>query len=370
MSDEIPKNIGDTAVSVQDAPEDELTLGQVFRTVREQMDLTLENVFQDTRIPVIHLEAIENDFFEDLPSEGTLRGFIVNYSKFLNLNHEDMIEMLSSGDTRQEELLPASFGSPQKRGLFQDLQGGKIIVGLAIFAFVVLVAAVAIWWFGTNQGERSNGSSGNANLQTEESQPTTVNSSEIDESNAIEIPELSSPQLPSTTQEFVADLPESEDSEILNESEDLPMEEDAEGLGSEEPVELFDDSSVDEPSAPSLATEETEGTITLDDVGSPILENDEVPDSEEAETAVVEEEGFDLEFRFNEISWVQVIDGEETVLVNGVQEAGSTLNLDGQAPFDIRLGKASGVKLLYRGEEVALAQYTRRDNTAEFTLQP
>lgn len=373
MNEEVRKQADDTPSSAQEETKTRLTVGQRLRAEREKMQVTWEDVYQDTRIPIVHLEALEDDKFEDLPSEGVVKGFIRNYSKFLKLDPDELIEQLTETDPRNEELTPVSFGkSIKKGGFFRDMQGSAIILGLAVFAFVILIAAVAIWWFGTNQGEQLRDSG-------EVSQSVSTEDVDQDDPTTIDVPSpvppqpsdpIDEPTIGSTTdgaESLSLDSTSTEEEAV----EDFEEDADSEGVGDfEEGGELFST-----PNNPTATTFPLNTAGDMDEATSQESEDAAQLDSTQSEgssteDSSAEEESHDLEFTFDDISWVQVSDGTGTVLVNGVQEAETTLNLDGEAPFDIRIGKATAVKLLYRGEEVALGQYTQRNNTAIFTLQP
>ena len=363
MNDEVKKEVDDNLSDRQQEAQSQFTLGQRLKAEREKMEATWEDVYQDTRIPVAYLEALENDDFENMPSEGVLKGFVRNYSKFLKLDPDEIIEELSETDPLKEELIPVSFGKSINRGFFRDMQGGAIIMGLAIFALGILITAGAIWWFGTSQGERPSNETAGPNGQIEEAQPTL---SEDVDSDTMATTEFETPNSP----ESADPIDEPPLGSITDQQATSPLDSPIPSLEQGEVTEegeLFNDPTRVDPSIFPLTDNESDSPE--DDISQGLEDANQSDSQQDAELAT-EEVSHDLEFTFEVISWVQVTDGIGDVLVNGVQEADTELNLDGEAPFDIRLGQASGVKLLYRGEEVELGQYTRQNNTAVFTLQP
>ena len=54
---------------------------------------------------------------------------------------------------------------------------------------------------------------------------------------------------------------------------------------------------------------------------------------------------------------MRIEDATGKVLALGIKSAGSSLQLSGQAPYSLTLGKASAVQLSYDGESVDLSQY-------------
>jgi cytoskeleton protein RodZ len=68
-------------------------------------------------------------------------------------------------------------------------------------------------------------------------------------------------------------------------------------------------------------------------------------------------------------TWVEIADATGNQLELDLIRAGSSREYDGQAPFDIKIGRASAVLLNMDGTAVDLGPYTR-GNVARITLQP
>jgi TonB family protein len=67
----------------------ELTVGEKLAALRMAKDLTLENVFNGTKIKIVHLKAIESGDATALPAVPFTAGFIKAYAQFLDLDPED-----------------------------------------------------------------------------------------------------------------------------------------------------------------------------------------------------------------------------------------------------------------------------------------
>ena len=68
------------------------TIGQQLKSKREGERLTLEKVFEATRIRIQYLQALETDDLSVLPSPVQARGYLRNYAEFLGLDFEQMLE--------------------------------------------------------------------------------------------------------------------------------------------------------------------------------------------------------------------------------------------------------------------------------------
>ena len=66
-----------------------------------------------------------------------------------------------------------------------------------------------------------------------------------------------------------------------------------------------------------------------------------------------------IHLTFSGESWVEVRQGNGTLVYSGVNRTGGEQWVDGQPPFDLVVGNARVVKLTYRGAEVNLEPYTK-----------
>ena len=67
-------------------------------------------------------------------------------------------------------------------------------------------------------------------------------------------------------------------------------------------------------------------------------------------------------------SWIEVVDSRGHVLLSRLVRSGETVELDGVAPLKARIGNASGTVLVFRGQALELAPFTR-DNLARLELK-
>jgi cytoskeleton protein RodZ len=74
-----------------------------------------------------------------------------------------------------------------------------------------------------------------------------------------------------------------------------------------------------------------------------------------------------LQLTYQGPSWTEIRDRNGQVLVARLMPAGSQQAIQGAAPFDIVIGNASAVTLVYRGKPVDLARYSRQ-NVARLRL--
>ena len=75
-----------------------------------------------------------------------------------------------------------------------------------------------------------------------------------------------------------------------------------------------------------------------------------------------------LELRATAESWIEVQDATAKLLISRKVLAGETVQLDGAMPLKVKIGNAAGTNLVFRGQPVSLAPYTR-DNVARLELK-
>ncbi|MFD1033068.1 helix-turn-helix domain-containing protein [Sphingomonas hankookensis] len=122
------------------------TAGMMLRSAREAQGLTLSDVAQRTRIPLRHLEAVEDGKFQALPSITYAMGFGRAYARAVNIDETEVARAL-----RAE--LAANYQRPEP---LQDLEpidmrrgpsGGLVAIAAAVA--IVLLLGVGLY-FGTS----------------------------------------------------------------------------------------------------------------------------------------------------------------------------------------------------------------------------
>src|SRR5215212_317382 len=72
------------------------TIGQRLKAEREEQRLSIEKVFEITRIRIPYLHALEADDLSKMPSPVQARGYLRNYVEFLGLNYEQLLNEMRS----------------------------------------------------------------------------------------------------------------------------------------------------------------------------------------------------------------------------------------------------------------------------------
>ncbi len=117
--------------------------GATLRAAREARRLDLGHIAAETRIPRRHLEAIEADNYESLPSRAYAIGFTRTYARVLGLDDAAIVEAvraeLADGSMRrtvpQSGMEPGDPARLPSSGLAWAAAGAVLILAVGIFAF-------------------------------------------------------------------------------------------------------------------------------------------------------------------------------------------------------------------------------------------
>jgi len=106
------------------------SIGKYLRKARESRAMSVEEVARATRIPVVSVERLESDRFDDLPGEVFVRGFLKAYARTVHLPVDDVLARYTAS-RRVTYVAPLPVMSPIEKAT-------KRRFGVAI-AFVVLL---------------------------------------------------------------------------------------------------------------------------------------------------------------------------------------------------------------------------------------
>ncbi len=67
------------------------SIGRYLKRTREGKAMSVEELARATRIPVVSIERIEADHFDDLPGEVFVRGFLKAYARAVSLSVDEVL---------------------------------------------------------------------------------------------------------------------------------------------------------------------------------------------------------------------------------------------------------------------------------------
>ncbi len=136
--------MGSALAQVVDNVENDITsetLGAIFKNARMLQNKNLEIISEHLKIRKVFLEAIENEQFEQLPGGVYTVGFIRSYAKYLNLDHDAIIDQLKDEKFFKPISLP-TVGDMRHFPTTRFVPSGMVIVGMLLLVFCAISAYI------------------------------------------------------------------------------------------------------------------------------------------------------------------------------------------------------------------------------------
>jgi cytoskeletal protein RodZ len=111
------------------------TIGTTLRRQREAKRMGLAEVSRVTRIPLLTLETIEQDHFDDLPGEVFVRGFLKSYAQTVGLVPDEIVARYAAS-RRVAMVTPLPVSSPVHAA--REGQGRRFGVAIALVLLLIL----------------------------------------------------------------------------------------------------------------------------------------------------------------------------------------------------------------------------------------
>jgi len=116
--------------------------GDILKNRRRERQLSLDDVARQTRMRTAFLEALEEGRFEEFPAETYVKGFLRNYSEFLGLDSETLLDIY-----QQQRPAVADVDSELRRietGLVQPVQRSTAWRSLLLFLAIALLILIGL----------------------------------------------------------------------------------------------------------------------------------------------------------------------------------------------------------------------------------
>lgn len=311
------------------------TPGQILREAREAKGLSTQQLADSLRLRKTVVEMIEGDEYEKMASPTFVRGYLRSFSKALEVDEKRVFEAygkMGFGEVAASTITMQSFS---RRKVRERNDNRLMLISYLIIAIVIAMAVV--WWL-QESGISLNSSNSSDNNQNNSQRSTAAAGSNNDNTlrTAIVPSRRASQPTPVTTEETrTSDDAAATAADILSESE-------SESESQPEP----------KPEATEPKPEATEPK----------------PEPEATQVATVAATQAELIMNFSADCWVKVTDATGNDIAIGVKNAGYTMPLRGESPFDIILCKPEAVSMTYNGESVDLSGY-RRNRSVTMTLE-
>ena len=328
MSDNHDITAADTAPSASP--------GELLRRERETQGLTREDVAASLNLRQSVVAGIEEDNYEQVPIAAYRRGYLRAYARLLGMNDNDVLEAYTTrfgSHESEHRVTPVQVTRPPSR------IGALLFKLVTLLVIAGLIGLTVVWWQSRD---------GNQPPAVDESGPVSVETLDgtttIEEAPHADIAEA----IPPVPLEGVDPL-----------DTPAPQPGEVDPSGAEALTAQAD---------PAPASNVTELGDNATDTAA--MDEREVAVESETETseAVTPADRNTLQLTFNEQSWTEIFDAANQRVFVGLQEPGTVATVEGEPPFRLTIGNATGVELRWGGEPVDLGAQAGANNVARFTL--
>ena len=309
--------------------------GELLRRERESQGLTREEVAAALNLRPAVVGGLEEDNYDQVPVAAYRRGYLRAYARLLGMDDQPVLESYANRFSSQEveqRVTPVNISRPPSR------IGAWLFKLVTLLVIAGLIGLTLVWW-------QSRG--GNDMLDFGDSSPVSVDN--LDGTTTV-VEESPRPEV----EESLPPLPEEGVDPISPQAPAVPSPQ------------------VDPTGAERLAAADTDEPIPADveavteEVAEPPdIVTEEEPEIVEAPTAG---DARELQLTFNEQSWTEIFDANNQRIFVGLQEPGTNASVEGEPPFRMTIGNATGVELIWAGENVDLRARAGANNVARFTL--
>lgn len=284
--------------------------GARLSEARQAQGLATADVARRLKLSVSQVEALEAGRYHDLPGPIFVRGFIRNYAKLVKLDPEELLQ--AAADSLPQ--VTARPEMPPSRDIPFPTTTVRRWPRFAAGTAVVIVGLLAVYEFAGNESPQTVATSPAEDAPPAKTRPAKKSAPAQSPSPAA----ATRPGAPGNPPEATAPIARHASPVVL----DAPA--------------------TPAPSAQAIAPQPQERFAT----------------GEERE----------VRFVFDEESWVEVRDRNDTVIFYQLNASGTTRRVSGLPPLTIVVGNAHGVRVTYAGQPVDLARYTKID-VARLTLE-
>jgi cytoskeleton protein RodZ len=279
--------------------------GARLKAARESAGLSLDQVAQQLKLAPRQVKALEDEDFAQLPGRTFARGFVRNYARLLGLDGEDLLALLPDATRAPALEAPALQSTGAMIAELPTAGTARHNFSRWLIPIVLIGCIVAAAAYEWYRGGLA--------PQSDATRP---------------LPPAPGATAPAGTS-----------------SQELPNPLASENPASEVAV------------VPSGREAGTELTAAPAAVAAPVA----------PAPAIAAAPVAPLQLSYRGPSWTNIRDRDGQVLISRLVAAGSEQSFRGNPPFDIVIGNAREVTLVYRGKAVELARYTRQ-NVARLRL--
>lgn len=130
------------------------SIGEQLKQVREEKNITLDDVANATKISKRYLQAIEEGNYGLLPAQAYVKGCIYNYARYLGLDPKSTVDQYSKLILPNDENYePITTMRGSNRNAKRQVARKRVVILLVVIIFLILCLAGLVFWYGKQLGQ-------------------------------------------------------------------------------------------------------------------------------------------------------------------------------------------------------------------------
>lgn len=326
--------------------------GEILRLAREERGWKLAEVATQLNLTSHSLSQLEAGEFERLPGHTFARGYVRAYAKLLGLDQAGLVEAFDryTGTNAAGSNVQSLGRLPEPMRLSRTL-----LRGVSAVLLILLLLLGYFWWQERPERLADLGAFGLKHIEVDSADGTTQ-IHPVEE--PVELEDQAVAEAGRSAGEAAAETPEAAAGTAT------ASEPATEAAGSTAPA-----SPAPEGAAPAAGVSVPSASEGAAPAPANLPAAVQAPSAPTAAAPAPASGSGRLEMSFAADCWVQVTDADGRVLLSSVKRSGETLQIDGKAPLELRLGNARGAReVRFNGTPVAHLDNMTASGTARLSL--
>ncbi len=321
------------------------TTGMRLRQARERLGFTRQVVAERLCLTASTIRSIEEDKAQSNLAPLFFRGYVRSYARLVQLPEDDLLAALKSNSpVLTPKIAPMQTVSRKKR----KKRDGWLIYFTWLIVIIVL-SLTGAWWWQNHKAQQEEIASMVDNSAAQQGDhppvPVAVSATGIDSETSVK--NVDNKNNTPTGIDIVAT--DSQNSVIAQPSYGQYQHNDS----------VAGETHTNGISPFAIDTDRGSEAVASDQ--SAVITANVVPD-----ITVVDPDALMMDFSAD--CWLQVTDASGKTLFNGIQQAGTKLNLVGKEPYKLIIGAPSAVQIQYQGNPVDLSRFVKTNRTARLMI--
>ncbi|MGU3413893.1 cytoskeleton protein RodZ [Enterobacteriaceae bacterium C23F] len=322
-------------------PQAAQSTGTRLRTAREQLGLSQQAVAERLCLKVSTVRDIEDDKAPADLASTFLRGYIRSYARLVHIPEEELLPGLAKDVPVRAAKV--TMGQSMSLGKRRKKRDGWLMSFTWLVLFVV-IGLTGAWWWQNHKAQQEEIST----MADQSSAELNANDSSNSQSVPLDTGSAQS-QTPATTADNSQPAPADANAPAAT----------AQSTPAQTAPATAPDAQNNAVVSPSQAN--VDNTATAATTPAAPLPTDQAAVTPSANPNA-------LVMNFNADCWLEVSDSTGKKLFSGLQRKDGTLNLEGQAPYKLKIGAPAAVQIQFQGKPVDLSRFIRTNQVARLTL--